>query len=189
MAKTREEKAKLMELYKHIIENADFVMVELKPKIPAQIINTVRLSLQEVGGKLVVLKNKVFKKVASEYEQFKDLELENVRALVVSETDIVSAVKAFDKITSLAKQELLLRGEDEEFVNSYKAFEYVMGYVDKQVLDAESAKALSTLASKEELLGQLVGGLAQIIRGFMNVLNGNTLKFIYVLENLKAAKS
>jgi len=189
MAKTRKQKKVLLDLYKQILDEYDFIMVELHTKIPANSVNQVRLALNNMGAKLIVLKNKVFEKVAKEKENFSDIKLENIKAIVVSKEDVLNAIKEFEKLKDYAKEELTLRGEDEEFIKSYRPFEYVMAYIDKQLYDTDQTKTLVTLPSKDELMGMLVGGLANVIRGFMNVLQGNTLKFMTVLNNIQEAKN
>ncbi len=191
MAKTRKQKEKLLDLYKEVLENKHFVMVELKSKVPAQSINLVRFFLREKGAALLVLKNKVFQKIARGYEPFKDLMLENVKALIVADTEdaLLEALKEFEKLTDITRDELALRGEDEEFVKKFVPFEYTLAYVNKVLYSQDDAKRLASLPTKTELYGQFTGVLAGVLRGFVNVLNGNLTNFVNVLSNIKEAKA
>ena len=189
MAKTRKQKTSLIETYKELLDNGNFVIVNLSTKVPAQAMNMVRLIMSETGGKVYLLKNKVFTKVASGYQGLEDLHLEGIMALISADEDLVSALKTFEKITDFAKSELTLRGEDEEFIKKYKAFDYALGYMDGQVLGKQDAAKLSSLPSKEQLYGQMAGLFANTIKGFMHVLNGNTLNLMYALQDLREKKS
>lgn len=58
-----------------------------------------------------------------------------------------------------------------------------------QYLDALSVKHLAQLPSRQELLGSLVGTLANPMRGFVGVLQGTTRSLVYALNAIAQQKS
>lgn len=63
------------------------------------------------------------------------------------------------------------------------------GVLEGHFIDGAKVTALSTLPSKEQLLGQLVGTLNAPISGFVNVLAGNLRGLANVLNAIKEAKA
>ncbi|MEI2698690.1 MAG: 50S ribosomal protein L10 [Microthrixaceae bacterium] len=58
------------------------------------------------------------------------------------------------------------------------------GLLDTTVLDADGAKALATVAPREELLARFAGGLAAPMRDFAALLQAVPLNFAYGLQAL-----
>ena len=58
------------------------------------------------------------------------------------------------------------------------------GLLDTTVLDADGAKALATVAPREELLARFAGGLAAPMRNMAALLQAVPLKFAYGLQAL-----
>jgi len=63
------------------------------------------------------------------------------------------------------------------------------GLLDQSVLSKEQIVAIAFIPSKEVLLGQLAYVLASPITNLMGVLNGNTKKLIYALQQIQQKKS
>ena len=67
-------------------------------------------------------------------------------------------------------------------------FKILGGMVEDRIVSADEIKALSKIPSKEILLAQLVGYIKGPISGFVNVLNGNMINLIGVLNAIKENK-
>lgn len=60
---------------------------------------------------------------------------------------------------------------------------------DGQLLTAAQVKALATMPTREQLLGQVVGTIAAPLTGFVGVMSGNIRSIINVLNALSEAKN
>jgi large subunit ribosomal protein L10 len=92
-------------------------------------------------------------------------------ALSLSNTDEVSGAKIIDT-----------------FAKTNENIKILGGILGKQVMDAQAAKALAKIPSKEELLAKLVGTLNAPVSGFVNVLAGNLRGLVQVLNAIKEQK-
>jgi len=63
------------------------------------------------------------------------------------------------------------------------------GFVEGKVMDAAQISALAELPPREVLLARVVMGIQSPLRGFMNVLNGPTLKLVMVLKAIGEKKN
>ena len=77
-----------------------------------------------------------------------------------------------------------------QFAKKHDALEIVGAITgDGQYLDAAQVKALATLPTREQLLGQVVGTIAAPLTGFVGVMSGNVRSIINVLNALSEAKA
>ena len=77
-----------------------------------------------------------------------------------------------------------------QYAKQHKALEIVGAITgDGQVLDAAQVKALATLPTREQLLGQVVGTIAAPLSGFVGVMSGNVRSIITVLNALSEKKA
>lgn len=93
----------------------------------------------------------------------------------------------------------LAMGFDDEVAPARVIFQYakkhaaleIVGAItsDGQVLSAAEVKALATLPTREQLLGQVVGTIAAPLTGFVGVMSGNVRSIINVLNALSEAKA
>ena len=63
------------------------------------------------------------------------------------------------------------------------------GVLEGKMVNALQVKTLSTLPSREELLGRLVGSINAPVSGFVQVLSGNLRGLVGVLSAIKETKS
>ena len=77
-----------------------------------------------------------------------------------------------------------------QYAKTHQALEIVGGITgDGTVLTAAQVKALATLPTREQLLGQVVGTIAAPLTGFVGVMSGNVRSIINVLNALSEAKA
>ena len=62
------------------------------------------------------------------------------------------------------------------------------GFLDTELLSEAKIIQLSTLPSKDELRGKVVGVLVAPLQGLISVLNGNLRNFVYALNQIRISK-
>ena len=76
-----------------------------------------------------------------------------------------------------------------EFGKTHESLKILGGVVDGKIADAAAIKALASLPSRQQLLGQLVGTINAPVSGLVNVLAGNLRGLVNVLNALKDSKA
>lgn len=77
-----------------------------------------------------------------------------------------------------------------QYAKKHDALEIVGAITaDGALLSAAEVKALATLPTREQLLGQLVGTIAAPLSGFVGVMTANVRSIMYVLNALSEARS
>lgn len=66
---------------------------------------------------------------------------------------------------------------------------FKIAFSSTEIMDLNSLEELSKLPPREVLLSKIIGSLASPISSFLNVLNGNIRKMLYVLEAIKNKKA
>ena len=144
---------------------------------------TLRAKIKLAGGELNVVKNTLVRRALAdrlETQEQATLEkaLQGPTAVVYGYEDVVTPTKA---LVEFAKEhEVMAMKLGVMFNESGKA---------DSVLTADQVVALSKLPGKQELLAQLVGQLNAPITGFVNVLQGNIRKLVYVLKAIEDKKN
>ena len=140
--------------------------------ITANEINELRSALFEHDAKLKITKNTLIKRVLENtgVNLEKDLEGQNA-ILIPNNKDVISPIKTLY-----------------EFIKKNEKGEITLGVLNSQIITKEKVEELSKLPSRDELLAQVVGGLASPIRGFAYALNGVQSKFVRVLGEIKNQK-
>lgn len=77
----------------------------------------------------------------------------------------------------------------QDFAKKNDKLKIVSGVLDGRMLDASQVKALASLPTKQQLLGQLVGVISSPLRGLASVLSGNIRGLINVINAVKEVKS
>lgn len=130
--------------------------------------------LKEVGASMLVVKNTLLKRAAEGAKIDKDLLTDEVlsgqTALVVSSGDPISFIQVIGK-----------------FAKEFEVPKMKVGIVEGSFQNTDALVKLSSLASKDVLLSQLLGTLMSPSYGIVGVLNGNLQKLVYILsEKAKA---
>ncbi len=76
-----------------------------------------------------------------------------------------------------------------EFGKAHESLKILGGVVDGKVVDAAAIRALASLPSRRQLLGQLVGTINAPVSGFVNVLAANLRGLVNVINAIKNAKA
>lgn len=131
-----------------------------------------RRSLAEVGAHMKVYKNNIVK-IALRNAELPEVDgLVGTCAYVFYDKDPVEAAKVIKKVSE-----------------SLKKIEWVGAIADGQALSADGAKAYADLASRDELMAQLVYVIASPLSGIAQVCAGPARGLATVLDKVAEQKS
>lgn len=172
MPKKRSEKDSLLQSYKEILENnGGFIAVSVD-KVNNLTVTKLKKELSNVGSKVVVVKNTIFKIALQDANT--PVETQNFdgqTAIVTYSDDPSAAAKAIKNA----------RGEEKILAPRF-------AYVEKGFYNGEQATALETLPSRNELLAKMLGSLNAHLTGFMNAVTGNARSFVRALSAVQEKK-
>lgn len=154
MAKV-ELKQPVIDEIKELLKDAASATVVDYRGVTVQQDTELRKQLREAGVKYKVFKNTMIKR-AAEGTDFAQLDpaLEGPTAIAIAYDDATAAARIIAK-----------------FKKEAPALELKAAVVEGKFFDAEGVKELSTIPSREELLGRLLGSIKSPISDFARVLN------------------
>ncbi len=162
MAISKDQKNGLVQGYGKDLSSATNVIILKQSGIPVNESNAMRIALDSVGGKINVVRKRLFLRSleAAGYQAVEHKDLDGATVALYATTDEFAPLKEVQKyIKSLKKAE-----------KKY-GFEYVGGWFDKQWKDAAYVQALATLPSKEELVGKFLFLLKHPVQKFVGTLD------------------
>ena len=125
--------------------------------------------LKEVDGKMIVVKNTLLKRAGKDAQIDQNMLDEKIlvgqNALIIAAKDPVAPIQVLGK-----------------FAKEFEIPKLRVGIVDGSFQDETSLLKLSTLPSKDVLLGQVLGALMSPLSGLTNTLSGNLQKLVFVLD-------
>jgi len=129
-------------------------------------VNDLRRRLREIGAELIVAKNTLALR-AAEATGHTELEplLIGPTVIAFAYDDIAKAAKAINDFNRGPKK-LVVRG----------------GMLGKNVLAANALDRVASLPSREQVLGQIVGGVSAPVAGVVGVINAAITNVLYVLQ-------
>jgi len=142
-------------------------------KVGAYPFNELRNNLRDIGAKIFVAKNSLFKRALGE------LGREDIDSLLETETGVV-IVKDED-VVKVCKTLV-------EFTKETEALQLKGGFIKDKKVDSKELSSLAKLPSREILIGMVVSSFAAPMSGFLNALNQIILKFVWVVEEIKKTK-
>lgn len=162
MALTKKEKWKLVDSYKSNIEGAKSVVVLKQFWIPVNDINSVRMALAEVGGKIQIVKKRIFLSTMQQsgFEWWQLDELEGSAVILYSYQDEFAPLKVIAKFIKAWKK------QDKKY-----AFDYSWGWFGNSWKDKNYTSELANLPSKEELVWKLAFLFNYPLTSFARALN------------------
>lgn len=134
--------------------------------------NTLRRKLREANTEYQVVKNSLLVRASegNDVALIKD-QFEGPSAIAMSDDDPVAAAKVLA-----------------DFVKENKNFEIKVGVLDGKVIDTDGIKALSSLPSKEILLGQVLSAMNAVPTSLVTALADVPRRFVNVLQAIKDQK-
>lgn len=126
-------------------------------------------ALKEVGAKMIVVKNTLFKlagkKAKAPEEILTDTVLTGQNALVLAEEDPISPLQ------------ILAR-----FAKTHEVPQLKVGIIEGFFQNKEELTKLSKIKGKEEMTSQVMGAIASPLYGLVGTLQGNLQKLVFILS-------
>ena len=166
MAITKEKKQKLVQTYVELLENSQALVFVYTRGLTVSEVTRLRTRVREAGSRITVVKNTLFRIALSSRDVPTPEFLSGPLLVAFCMDDIAPVVKAIaDYGRELGEREFAITG----------------GIVDNQVLDADAAKSLATMPSRDQLFATILAGInapasqaagvvASGIRQILNVL-------------------
>jgi large subunit ribosomal protein L10 len=179
LAINKEKKAQLVETYVSLLGNSQAIVVVSALGLSVAEVTRLRVKMRESGARFHVVKNTLFRRALTQAGMPAPDFLRGPVSVAFCVEDIAPVVKAIDDFA---------KGLGE------RPFEVIGGIVESDVLDAEGAKALADMPSKEVFFAQilssinapgtqLVGVLANTLRQTVTVLQaGAGRQLVNVLQ-------
>jgi large subunit ribosomal protein L10 len=172
-------KAKKIEISKKIKDeflNNDIVLLSFE-SVGFSKLQELRDKLKPLGAKMVVMRNAIVYFASKEAGLLKD---EKKPSLLKGPTAVVF-IKNQDEISTISK--ILIEFSKENPQSRLKG-----GFLSKEQITPEIIKQISSVGSKKELLGKLVGALYASLYNMRSVVEAPIRDLVYVLEALKEKK-
>lgn len=177
---TRAQKKELVKEFVEAFNNSPIIVFTDFKGLEVDESNELRQQLfKEYGDKAVykVMRNSLLKTAIKQAE----LNLEDFESLLEGSTAIFY-IKEGDPVAGL--KVLTDFAKDHNELPAIKG-----GVLEGKMFDAEKAKELSKLPSREELIAMFVRGINAPISGLVNVLSGSMRNLVNVLNSIKDEKS
>ena len=169
---TKEFKSQKIEHYKKQFENAKVAVVTDYRGLSVEEITELRRSLQSSQCDLTVTKNTLCKVAAkgSNFEPVSEL-MQGPTAIAFGFGDEVSAAKVLSK-----------------FINENKKGEILGAVLDGKLLNADEAKKLTKIPSKEELYAKMLGSINSPASGLLYSINGVMSALVRAMAAVRDSK-
>jgi large subunit ribosomal protein L10 len=167
LAITREKKENLVEQYVGLLKDSHAVVFVQSQGLSVPEVEQLRNTVRDRGGNYSVIKNTLFRLALEEAKMKVPAIMTGPLAVTFCPEDLAPVVKAIDDF-----------GDE---IGDDRDFSIVGGILEGEVLDAERARSLASLPSKDVLFSQilaglnapgsqLVGTIANSVRQILNVL-------------------
>lgn len=168
----REEKVSKVGKLNETFSKAKFAIVADYRGLKVTELEKLRRELKESDAQFQVAKNSLLRLAVkdTEYEVLTEY-FTGTTAVALSFADPVPSAKA-------------LSG----FAKEYEAFSIRSAALDGSVLSADEVIALSKLPGKEQLQAKMLGTMAAVPTGLVQVLSGVPRTFVYALQAIKEQK-
>ena len=153
MAVTKQKKSEILENLKTLIQNAESIAFTSNKGLSVDDITGIRIKLREANSTITLAKKTLIKLAFKEVHnvELPDDILPGQIAMVCSNDDAVAGLgKVNDYVKSKAGKEKM---------------EWTWAYFEWEVKDADQAKQIASMPSRETLLGRLVGSMKSPISG------------------------
>ena len=167
-----QEKEYIVKEVSDSLKNSAGVMIANFTKLNVIDIDILRRQLEKKATRLIVTKNTLLKRALSEVALDEAAAfVEGTTGLAVYEDDPVGTAKTLF-----------------EFSKKHKTFNIRGGMVEGELINAEKAKELSELPSREVLLATVFMRMKSPITGLVNVLSGSIRGLVNVLNQISENK-
>lgn len=168
----REEKVSVVEELSDKFAKASIAVVSDYRGLTVSEFEQLRIALKKCDSEVKVAKNTLLRKAtqSTEFSSLNDY-FKGTTAVTLAYGDPVSPAKALV-----------------EFAKGHAKLRIMSAVLGGKVLSVDDLTALSTLPSKEVLLGQLLSVMQAVPTSFVRVLNAIPQKFVYALQAINEKK-
>jgi len=163
------QKVTFVEDLKEELKDAKSVVLVNYAGLSVKAQQELKARLNEVGGRMVVIKNTLLKRAEEAAGFAKDSLTDEVlsgqTALVIATDDPVAPIQVLGK-----------------FSKEFEIPKFKVGVIEGSFQDEDSLKKISTLPGRDALLGQFLGTLMGVQYGLVGTLNANLQKLVYILD-------
>jgi large subunit ribosomal protein L10 len=174
MALSKDKKAQVVDEVTRLLKDSKLTVVAKYQGTSVKSMQELRRTSRDNGTKVIVVKNRLFKKAASADDRFKDTDLSQLTGQLMYAFNNEDEVAPAQSLASFAKSEPQI-----EFVAALTA--------DGKLLPADEVKVLASLPSKNELIAQTVAMLLSPVNDVTNALSGNLHALLDGVEAKAAA--
>ena len=167
MAINKEKKAQLLETYVSLLGDSQAIVMVYALGLSVAEVTRLRVKIRESGARFHVVKNTLFRRALTQAGMPTPGFIQGPVSVAFCVEDIAPVVKAID---DFAKD----LGE--------RPFEIMGGIVESDVLDAEGAKALADMPSKETFFAQILSSLQAPGSQLVGVLSNTLRQTVTVLQ-------
>ena len=178
MALTKKEKVQLVKEYEQLLKDSENAIVLGYEAIPVSVSVAMRKEFRQSGALYKVVKKKVFARAAEEIGYEVDLsQMTNSIAVLFTTDDGIAALKVIEKYKKEWKKE-----------KAPTKMSYLWWWFAWEWKDADYVQVLSSIPSKEELVGKFLYMVKYPIQGFVTVNKNVLTGFVRVLDQIKDKK-
>ncbi|MCD6500775.1 50S ribosomal protein L10 [bacterium] len=175
MAKSREQKQKIIEDLKEKIQKQKSIVFVDFSGLQAPILWQLREELKELEGSFQVVKKTLLKNILKNLKKEDFLEeIEKIKGQLALAFGFEDEIAPFRICYKIAKDNENLK--------------ILGGILGNEFLTPEKVMEIAQLPTREEFLARLVGSLQSPISGLANILKGNLRKLIYILSQIKVTQ-
>ncbi len=160
MALSKEKKAEVVNEVKDLLKDSKLTVVAKYQGTSVKSMQELRKSSRDNGTKVIVIKNRLFKKALEGDERFKDTDLSALTGQLVYAFSAEDEVAPAQSLANFAKKEPQI-----EFIGALTK--------EGQLLPAEEVKVLASLPGKNQLIAEAVAMLTSPLNDVTNALAGN----------------
>ena len=163
MPKTRIQKEEAVIKLKEKLDKATALIFADYKGLSMKQLSELRNNLREQNAQFLITKNSLLKHAMAEAD------FDGPTATLIAYDDQISPIK------------ILVKAFKDFTIGKVKS-----GFLDGEVLDEAKIIQLSTLPTKIELRGKVVGVLVAPLQGMVSVLQGNLRNLVYVVRELRS---
>jgi large subunit ribosomal protein L10 len=167
LAISREKKAQLLETYVSLLGDSQAIVMVSALGLTVAEVTRLRVKIRESGARFHVVKNTLFRRALTQAGMPAPDFLKGTVSVAFCVEDIAPVVKAIDDFAkSLGERPFAIMG----------------GIVESDVLDAEGAKALADMPSKEVFFAQILSSIQAPGSQLVGVLSSALRQTVTVLQ-------
>ncbi len=160
MALSKDKKAEVVNEVKNLLKDSKLTVVAKYQGTSVKSMQELRKTSRDNGTKVIVIKNRLFKKALEGDERFKDTDLSALTGQLVYAFSTEDEVAPAQSLADFAKKEPQI-----EFIGALTK--------EGQLLPAEEVKVLASLPGKNQLIAEAVAMLTSPLNDVANALAGN----------------